>query len=107
MQPLDDPQQQVRSDLPRVPREQRPVGFRGGWQLGERLQALGVVALGLIGLWVAYAIVTGLLPAGLPAPKPPPGVMVPIYNPAACLAPIMALGSLGLIVAGARRFIDP
>jgi len=106
VQPLD-PKERYRSELPKLPRDERPVGYNAGWQLEERLQALGVIVLGLVGLYVAYAIFAGILPAGLPPPQPPPGVRVPVINPAGCLAPLMALGSVGLILVGARRFIDP
>jgi hypothetical protein len=107
MLPPNDPQQGFRSELPPVPSEKRPVGYHAGWQLEERLQALGVMLLGLVGLWVAYAIFSGILPAGLPPPQPPPGVLVPVFNPMQCLVPIMALGSVALVLVGARRFIDP
>jgi hypothetical protein len=102
----DDPQGQHRSELPPLPKEP-PTGYRPGWQLEERLLGLGVVVLGLIGLAVTYAISIGLIPVGLTPPNPPPGVLVPIFNPAACFIPIMALGSVALIVVGFRRVIDP
>lgn len=102
-----DPQDGARSDLPKLPRDERPVGYHAGWQIEERLQALGVIVLGLVGLWVAYGMYSGFLPVGLPAPQPPPGVQVPVFNPVTCVIPIMSLGSVALIFVGARRFIDP
>jgi len=85
------------------------VGYRPGWQIEERLQGLGVVVLGIIGLAVAYAIATGILPSGLPAPPQPKGVLVqlPAYNAAACFVPLMAISSVALVWVGLRRVFDP
>jgi hypothetical protein len=99
-----------RDDLPKLERERRPVGYRAGFQLEERLQGLGAVVLGLVGLLVVYGISTGILPSGLPPPPPPPpGVLVqlPVINAAACLTPLMTVGSIALIVVGFRRVVDP
>jgi hypothetical protein len=99
-----------RTDLPPVERERRPVGYRPGWQLGERLQGLGAALLGLIGLLVVYGIYTGVLPSGLPPPPPPPPgvlVQVPVVNAAAWFMPVMAVVSVALIVVGIRRLFDP
>jgi hypothetical protein len=103
------PGNQYRSDLPALPKERKPVGYRAGWQIQERLQGLGVIALGLLGLFVVYGISTGLLPSGLPPPPQPRGVLVqlPVYNAAACFMPLMAIGSVGLIIVGFRRLFDP
>ena len=59
-----------RSDLPKVEKQRRPVGYRAGLQLEERLQGLGVIVLGLVGLLVVYGIYSGYLPSGLPPPAP-------------------------------------
>jgi hypothetical protein len=98
-----------RSDLPKIAREQRPLGYRPGWQLEERLQGLGVIVLGLVGLFVVYGISTGMLPAGLPPPPPPRGIVVPPppINAVGCVMPLMAIGSIALIVVGFRRVLDP
>jgi hypothetical protein len=85
------------------------VGYHSGWQLEERLQGLGVIVLGFIGLAVVYGITTGLLPSGLPPPPQPKGVLVqlPIFNAVACFLPLMAIGSVGLVFVGFRRLLDP
>ncbi|MDQ6671394.1 MAG: hypothetical protein M3069_11705 [Chloroflexota bacterium] len=103
-----DPQARYRSELPALPKE-RPSGYRPGWQLGDRLQGLGVVALGLVGLLVVYATYAGVLPSGLPPPPQPRGllVQVPIVNAATCVMPLLAIGSVALIVVGFRRVLDP
>jgi hypothetical protein len=101
---------EYRSDLPQVERERVPVGYRPGLQLEERLQGLGAMLLGVVGLLVVYGIYTGFLPSGLPPPPPPPKgvlVQVPVVNAAACFIPLMAIGSVGLIVIGFRRVLDP
>jgi hypothetical protein len=105
----DDPNEGYRSDLPKLPREGKPTGYRPGWQLQERLVGLGVMALGFVGLAVVYGISTGILPSGLPPPPQPSGILVqvPMINAAACITPIMAVGSLALIVVGFRRMLDP
>jgi hypothetical protein len=107
--PPNDPNEGYRSDLPSLPSERRPVGYRAGWQIEERLQGLGVVLLGLVGLGVVYGISTGLLPSGLPPPPQQPGVLIqlPVFNAAACFTPLIAVGSLALIVVGFRRIFDP
>jgi hypothetical protein len=107
--PPNDPNEGYRADLPALPKEHRPAGYSPGWQLQERLQGLGVIALGIIGLLMVYGISTGILPSGLPPPPAPPGVLVqlPVINGAACLTPLIALGSVGLIAVGFRRVFDP
>jgi hypothetical protein len=107
--PPNDPQQSYRSELPELPRERKPVGYRAGWQLEERLQGVGVILLGLIGLAVVYGIYTGVLPSGLPAPPQPRGllVQVPTINAVACVMPLMAIGSVACLVVGVRRVFDP
>jgi hypothetical protein len=103
-------QPDYRSDLPPVQRERKPAGYRPGWQLVERLQGLGVVVLGLVGLLVVYGIYSGFLPSGLPPPPPPPKgvlVQVPVINAAACFLPLLTIGSVGLIVVGFRQVFDP
>jgi len=98
-----------RSDLPKLESERKPVGYRPGLQLEERLQGLGAVVLGLVGLLVVYGMYTGVLPAGLPPPPQPTGVLVPVptLNAAACIMPLMTIGSIALIVIGLRRTLDP
>jgi len=97
-----------RSELPKLDKEP-PVGYRRGWQIEERLQGLGVFVLGVIGLTVAYLIFSGVLPAGLPPPKAPPGVLVqvPLFSATSCIVPLIALMSVAMIVLGLRRAIDP
>ena len=98
-----------RPDLPKIDKERRPLGYKAGLQLEERLQGLGVVALGLIGLLVVYGIYSGVLPSGLPPPPQPKGVVIPIpvVNGAAFFLPIIAVMSVALIAVGFKRFIDP
>ncbi len=109
MLPPNDPHEGFRSDLPALPRERRPAGYRPGWQFQERLQGLGVIVLGLVGLAVVYGISVGILPSGLPPPPRQPGVLIqlPAFNAAACFTPLMAIGSAGLIFVGFRRLLDP
>ena len=97
-----------RSDLPPLPREKRPYPRRG-WQIGERLQGLGVIALGVVGMLVAYGIYSGALPAGLPEPPQPPGMIgrIPLINPVQCVIPVLMLGSVALVFVGCRQILDP
>ena len=98
-----------RSELPKLDKERRPLGWRAGLQIEERLQGLGVVVLGLVGLLVVYGIYTGFLPSGPPPPPQPPGVLVqiPVYNATACFMPLMAISSVALIAVGTKRVLDP
>ena len=112
MTPFDDPtdpRPRYRSDLPPLPGERRPHGYRPGWQVEERLQGLGVVVLGLGGFLVAYGIYSGVLPAGLPPPPQPPGVLVPVptFSAISCVLPLLVLGSAALVLVGCRRIFDP
>src|ERR671932_351786 len=54
--PPNDPNERFRAELPKLEKERAPVGYRAGWQLEERLQGLGVVVLGLVGLAVVYGV---------------------------------------------------
>jgi hypothetical protein len=103
-----DPQARYRSELPTLPKE-KPSGYRPGWQIAERLQGVGVILLGVVGLLVVYGTYTGVLPSGLPPPPQPRGVLVqvPVVNAAACFMPLLAIGSVALIVVGFRRVLDP
>ena len=103
------PGNEGRSDLPKLQREEKPVGYRAGLQIEERLQGVGAIVLGVIGLTVSWLIFSGALPVGLPPPPPPPGVLVqvPVMNPTQCIAPIMGLGGISLILVGFRRTLDP
>ncbi len=98
-----------RSDLPKLDKERRPVGYKSGWQFEERLQGLGIVVLGLIGLLVVWGIYSGALPSGLPPPPQPKGVLiqVPVINGAAFFLPLIAVMSVALIAIGLRRLVDP
>jgi hypothetical protein len=99
-----------RPDLPKIEKERRPVGYRPGLQLEERLQGVGVILLGLVGLLVVYGIYSGYLPSGLPPPPPPPKgilIQVPVVNGAAFFLPVIALMSVALIALGFRRVVDP
>ena len=60
MLPPDDPEARYRSDLPRLPKEYEPPGYRAGWQLEERVQGLGVILLGLVGLAVVYLAIMAM-----------------------------------------------
>lgn len=94
-----------RSDLPEIKRERKPVGYRAGLQLQERLLGLGVALLGVIGLLVIYGVWIGFLPSGL---TPPPGVLpAPTLNATACMLPLIGIGSVGLILVGVKRVFDP
>ena len=98
-----------RPDLPKLEKERRPVGYRPGLQLEERLQGLGVVVLGLVGLLVVYGIYSGVLPSGLPPPPQPKGglIPVPVVTGAAFFLPLIAVMSVALIAVGFKRVVDP
>jgi len=98
-----------RADLPKVDKDRRPVGYRPGLQIQERLQGLGVVVLGLVGLLVVYGIYSGMLPSGLPPPPQPKGVLipVPVVNAAGFFLPLMAVMSVALLFVGFKRIVDP
>ncbi|GEM_PF-6427733 len=70
----------------------------------------------LTGLWLVLAglgmlLVLRLLsqPGLIPQPTPPPGFPsgIPIVSPLSCLAPILALGAVGMILVGLKRLLFP
>src|SRR5438876_17642 len=101
------PGNEWRSDLPPLVKERKPAGYQSGLQLWERLQGFGIIVLGLAGLFIVYGIFTGALPAGLPPPRQPEGLLVPVptFNAVACFMPVLAITSCALIVVGFRRVL--
>jgi hypothetical protein len=112
--PPNDPTRppQPRTDLPDLRTSKIPVGYRPGAQIGERLQGLGLVVIGLAGLILVYVIYqSGGLP-GAPEPPPaPPGLqglrVLPLISVTNCMVPLLTIGSMGLILLGMRRIADP
>ncbi len=97
----DHGQRGIADRLPDVRGPRAPSGYRPGLQLGERLQGLGLVLLGLIGLVGSLLL---LQPAG------PVAAALHLPTLAAsltCLGPILAIGAVGLVVAGLGRAIRP
>jgi hypothetical protein len=108
----EDPRMKGRPELPLLNESRIPTGYRRGLELGERLQGLGLVLVGVLGLGFVYLIFqSGGLP-GAPAPPPPPpglnGLQVPpLISVTNCLVPGIAIASTGLILVGLRRVFDP
>jgi hypothetical protein len=80
--------------------------------LTERLQGLGLVLFGLLGMSLVYLIYQNGGPLGGPSPPPaPPGLKglnpQPLISATACFLPLLALTSMGLILVGLRRIVDP
>ncbi len=92
-------------DLPDVRGRRAPHGYRPGLQLGERLQGLLLLALGVAGLVFCGFLLDSARGAG---PLATAGRGVPgSLNAAGCLVPMIALGSLGLVVLGLRQIVAP
>ncbi len=92
-------------DLPDVRGPRAPHGYRPGLQLVERLQGLLLLGLGVAGLLFCVYLLNGARTAG---PLGTAGGGVPgSLNAAGCLVPMIALGSLGLVLVGLRRIVDP
>lgn len=110
--PPNDPSTSHRSELPPIRGPREPVGYRRSFEWGIRLQGLLLVVVGIVGLTAVYTVFSlGGLP-GMPAPPPTPpglrGMSVPtLFNVTSCLGPLIAIGSLGLILVGVRRIFDP
>ena len=86
-----------------------PVNYRVGMQLVERLQGLGIVVLGLLGLLVVYGLIPGCCRRACRRRRSRPACSSrcrPI-NATACFTPLMAITSVLLIVVGFRRVLDP
>jgi hypothetical protein len=110
--PPNDPSESYRSDLPPIRGPRAPEGYQRGFEWGARAVGLLLILLGLAGMAFVYAIFqAGGLP-GAPAPPPPPpglkGMPVPtLANVTSCLVPLLAIGSVGCILIGFRRLVDP
>ena len=108
----DDQRQRGRPELPPLNEPRIPLGYRRRFELGARLQGLGLLLVGVFGFGLVYMIYqAGGLP-GAPAPPPPPpglkGMPVPVLaNVTSCLVPLLAIGSVGCILIGFRRLVDP
>lgn len=85
------------------PLKRGPASRRGrDWQVEERLIGLLLVVIGLVGLLGVGLLYT----LGLPAiPGAPPGFTA--ANPLQCLLPLVALGSIGLVLVGVWRVVSP
>jgi hypothetical protein len=105
-------QDDYRSELPRIGGPREPVGYHRGWELRARLVGVGLVLVGLAGMWLVSVIFqSGGLPGAPAAPAPPPGLNgmpVPsLISVSSCMVPLLTIGSVGLIVVGVRRIADP
>lgn len=86
-----------------TPRDEPPHSARGG-DAEERLAGCGLILGGLIGMGIAvlfwqFGHTTLAAPTGMPA-----GFMA-IASPMACMIPIMAMVSSGLVLLGLRKLI--
>jgi hypothetical protein len=103
----------ARTDLRPIPDSRIPIGYRRGFQLTERLQGLGLLILGCLGLLAVYWVYQngGQLPGAPPPPPAPPGLrgitVTPIISATNCMMPLLTIGSTGLILVGLRRIFDP
>ncbi len=80
--------------------------------LEERLQGLLLLLIGLAGCAGALALYQlGGLPGAPAPPPPPPGLkglsLAPLFSVTNCMVPLMAIGSVGLVLVGLRRMVDP
>lgn len=89
------------SRLPDVRGPRVPGGYRPGVQWVARLQGLGLALLGLLGLGLAVALFVPTVPLPAPSPLPRAPLAVPV------LAPVLVLGSIGLVVVGLSRVLRP
>lgn len=110
--PGDDPTRRVIPALPEVPRSRQPVGYRPGLQVEERLQGVLLVVVGVLGLlFVSTVMANGGFVGAPRPPEPPPALRgmptVPIVNATTLLMPLIAVGSVGLILVGLRRIVSP
>lgn len=101
----EPPFQRKLPDLPDVRGPRTPHGYRPGVQLGERLQGLLLFGLGVAGLLFS-AYLLGISRGAGPLSAAGRGVPGSL-NAAGCLVPMIALGSLGLLIVGLRRIVAP
>jgi hypothetical protein len=110
--PPNDPSQEYRSELPTIRGPRAPEGYKRSLELGSRFVGLLLVLFGLAGMALVYVLFqSGGLPGAPPPPAPPPGLngmAVPsLVSVGSCLVPLLAIGSVGLIIVGLRRIVDP
>lgn len=86
-----------------TPRDEPPHGYRRG-DAEERLAGCGLILGGMVGMGVAvlfwqFGQTTLAAPPGMPAG------FVPIASPLACMIPIMAVLSSGLVLIGLKKLL--
>lgn len=103
----DEGRSRGRPELPPLPRgpadRLRPPRF--AWR--ARLEGLGVVLLGVLGLLVLLALQWSEAPPALPGINPDFPAAAALYLIPRFLLPFLGFGSLGLIIVGLRRLVRP
>lgn len=80
-------------------------GARPRVTLRDRLPGLWLTLFGLASFAAVVLILQTGLDTALQPPTPPN--LPPLVSPLRCLLPIIALGAIGLVWVGIRRFFDP
>ncbi len=85
------------------PGDELPPGY-GRAVFEERLKGCGLIVGGLVGMGVAilfwkFGLTTLLMPQNVPAG------FTPISSPVACMVPLMAVLSAGLVLVGLRKLL--
>jgi hypothetical protein len=70
----------------------------------ERLIGLLLIVGGVVGFGVEYLLWL-FAPAAMPAPPGLPRNLLPLISPLNCILPVMAIGSVFLILIGLRKLI--
>lgn len=97
------PHRPGRPELPDVRGPRRPVGYRGGARLRERLQGLGIVLVGIAGALLGAAMARS---GGLPMPGPASRAVL-YFTPLSVLGIVLVVGAIGLMVVGVVRMVNP
>ncbi len=98
--PTGDPlRPQPRRQLPDVRGKRIPVGYEAGFQWRERLQGIGLIALGSASAAFTLLVVEPTSSLGNPLGLKPLGLP--------WLVPILLVGAAGLILVGLRRTLVP
>lgn len=87
------------------PINEPPPGYRPADDLRERLfSGCGLIVGGIISMGVAF-LFWQIAPLTVPGPPGTPSDFMPMASPLACMVPLIAVLSAGLVLLGLRRLL--
>jgi hypothetical protein len=88
-----------------TPRDDLPPGYHRA-ESQERLSGCGLIVGGFVGMGVAF-LFWQVTPMIVPVPPGMPRGFMPLISPIACMLPLVAVLSAGLILLGLKKLLSP